>query len=618
MRASFRAIARAGRDSDVWPVALLIMAVLVPALCLLWFMNAAMRNEHLAAQQKLVDSYRGHLGSAQSRLEAHWQNLTRELDELANTTPVALAFAKAVEAGLVDSLVLFDGAGHLAYPNTPSAPALESNDSNPLWAKAGWLEYQQKNFSGAAYLYEKLFSQATNTSTAARALQAQARCLVCAGQTNAAVRLVKNTFSDERYREVADAQGRLIAANVELMAFELSGDEALAERLRQRLTDYQNPVLAAPQRRFLMKEVQRLSPGTEFPTLSAEELAAPVSQLPGDSSFDRTPGMDAWRFTTPNRRVVALFETDKLANRLESLLGQSIKLVPPGNQHSAALVAISAGRTMPGWQLALTGNGWPKSPIHLYFWIAMPVLSAMGVLALLAARVMRQRVALARLKNDLAATVSHELKTPLSSMRVLVDTLLDAQKPNEQTTREYLELIARENDRLNRLIHNFLAFSRIERNKDVVELRRIPVAPIIKSAAEALPGCKVDIHIQSYLPDINADPDAIGTALINLLENACKYSDNSHLITLRAHANNGTVVLSVQDRGVGIPPGDLKKIFKPFYQVDRALSRKAGGCGLGLAIVQSIVKAHHGQVLVESQPGRGSTFSISLPAAKHS
>src|SRR5436190_8014238 len=193
MRASFRAIARAGRDSDVWPVALLIMAVLVPALCLLWFMNAAMRNEHLAAQQKLVDSYRGHLGSAQSRLEAHWQNLTRELDELANTTPVALAFAKAVEAGLVDSLVLFDGAGHLAYPNTPSAPALESNDSNPLWAKAGWLEYQQKNFSGAAYLYEKLFSQATNTSTAARALQAQARCLVCAGQTNAAVRLVKNT-----------------------------------------------------------------------------------------------------------------------------------------------------------------------------------------------------------------------------------------------------------------------------------------------------------------------------------------------------------------------------------------------------------------------------------------
>src|SRR6185436_8029045 len=111
----------------------------------------------------------------------------------------------------------------------------------------------------------------------------------------------------------------------------------------------------------------------------------------------------------------------------------------------------------------------------IYLWTGVLVMAAMGVLALLAVRILRRQVALARLKNDLAATVSHELKTPLSSMRVLVDTLLGSNKLTEQTTREYLELIARENERLSRLIQNFLTFSRLERKQQAFHFAPAPV-----------------------------------------------------------------------------------------------------------------------------------------------
>jgi signal transduction histidine kinase len=112
-----------------------------------------------------------------------------------------------------------------------------------------------------------------------------------------------------------------------------------------------------------------------------------------------------------------------------------------------------------------------------------------------------------------------------------------------------------------------------------------------------------------------ADPDALVTALVNLLDNAYKYSGDHKQIALTAGAENGAVFFAVKDNGIGLSPRDTKRIFKRFYQVDQRLSRTAGGCGLGLSIVKFIVSAHHGTVRVESQPGRGSTFVISLPGA---
>jgi signal transduction histidine kinase len=208
-------------------------------------------------------------------------------------------------------------------------------------------------------------------------------------------------------------------------------------------------------------------------------------------------------------------------------------------------------------------------------------------------------------------------------MRALVDTLIDTERLDEKTTREYLHLLSRENARLSRLIDNFLTFSRLERNR--MNFRFEPVRPeqIVDDAVAAMgerchaPGCEFASELQPHLPPIVADQNALTTALVNLLDNAWKYTGEQKRIILRAAARNGSVSFTVEDNGMGIPERDSRRVFQRFYQVDQRLSRSSEGCGLGLSIVRSIVKAHHGTVSLRSEVGRGSAFTIEIPAAAH-
>jgi signal transduction histidine kinase len=635
--------ARTGPDSDVWPVVLLLFAVLVPAACLLWFMSAAMRNERLAARQKLADAYRVQLSASHARLQQYWRETMAELEKLAASTPASIAFANCVHSGIVDSAVIFDEQGRIGYPGIPIPMKSDFGELEAKWQQASRLEDQRK-YVEAATRYDALARETTNENAAARAFQSEARCLVQAGQNPAVVQLVDVVFRSERYSRAGDPQGRLIAANAELLALELITNrnspnfQSIARRLATRLMDYDNPVLAAPQRRFLMKELRRLSPeNIEFPTFAAEQLAAEMTENHPSPANDSAlqPGVlpDLWQFTTPNHRVLALIRSDKLLAATRAVIvsddspaDMNVTLVSPAGDAAHAFVTLPAGEQMPGWRLVLS----PKDreffdatagrQIAVYLWTGMLVVAGMGALTVLALRLVRRQMTLARLKNDLAATVSHELKTPLSSMSVLVETLLDSEHLEEKKTREYLQLIAQENERLGRLLQNFLTFSRMEREKYAFHFSILPVRQIIDAATESVRGrfdareCRINVQVEENLPLVMADPDALAAALINLLENAHKYSEESKPIVLRARTNNGSVMFSVTDNGIGIPPRERKRIFQPFYQVDQRLSRKGGGCGLGLGIVQFITKAHHGTVSVESQPGCGSTFTISLPA----
>jgi signal transduction histidine kinase len=259
--------------------------------------------------------------------------------------------------------------------------------------------------------------------------------------------------------------------------------------------------------------------------------------------------------------------------------------------------------------------------IASYVWIGTLVLISAAVFVLLLVRMLRRQLALTQLRNDLVANVTHELKTPLSSMRLLVETLLNSPQLNEQTAREYLQLIATENLRLSRLIDNFLTFSRIERNKYTFRFNPVPAVKLIEAAAASVrerfsvAGCHFDVQAPAELPPVVADSDAIVTALVNLLDNAYKYSGDEKQITLSAQAQNGSVRFAVKDNGVGLSPRDAKRIFKRFYQVDQKMSRTGGGCGLGLSIVKFIIAAHDGEIGVESRPGEGTTFTVTLPAS---
>ena len=277
---------------------------------------------------------------------------------------------------------------------------------------------------------------------------------------------------------------------------------------------------------------------------------------------------------------------------------------------------------LPGWGLALSLDDdrvfdtETAKRVKLLVAVACIVIAAMSVLSLIIARSFGKQVQLARLKNDLVANVSHELKTPLTAMRALVDTLLDTERFDEKTTREYLQLLATENARLSRLIENFLAFSRLERNKFKFQFESIGPRQVVDGAVAAMGerAGNVTVEAASQLPSVQGDLDALVTALLNLLDNAWKYSGDEKQIVLRTEARNGVVCFAVKDNGIGLSPGETKRVFRRFYQTDQRLARAAGGCGLGLSIVRSIVEAHHGSVRVESEPGNGSTFTIEIPA----
>ena len=626
------------------PGLVLLVAVLAPTACLLWFMQAAMRNERLAVRQTLAEAYRASLAGLPARFEAYWQKAAAELELPGNGVSAPAWFARCVQAGLADGLVITDNQGRPAYPASPVAIPAVSAEAETEWAEATRFEWARREPAAAARLYGAIAAKTTNINLAARALQARTRCLVQAGEKDAAIQLVTEVLDQERYQQATDSQGRSIIANAELFVLELVKDPAsslfqtTAGKLRRRLLDYDPPTVAAPQRRFLMRQVESLSFGAvRFPTLAAEDLSArflnsrpqPVAR----SVLCPTPLAGVWQVATPSGRLRALFHTETLIARLRREIPNrdypatvSVSLISPATAGDASFVSLAAGPAMPGWRLTLS----PRDPrffdtatqqrVTRYLWMGILTVGTVYLLALFAAHTVRRQVALARLKTDLVTVISHELKTPLASVRVLVDSLLESESFAPRTTREYLELIARENDRLSRVVENFLTFSRMERGKYTFHFSPVPAAEIIDDAVEAFrprlesPGCHFEVRQPPDLPMVDADLDSLATALLNLLDNAYKYSGDLKHIVLRASASDGKVLFEVEDNGIGVPARETGRIFRDFYQVDRQLSRKGSGCGLGLSIVRLIMKAHRGRVRVNSQPGQGSVFALELPA----
>jgi signal transduction histidine kinase len=248
------------------------------------------------------------------------------------------------------------------------------------------------------------------------------------------------------------------------------------------------------------------------------------------------------------------------------------------------------------------------------------VVLIIGIAVSAAVTVSRQ-ITLRELRNTAVATVAHELRTPLASMRMLVDTLREGRVRSDEQTREYLDLIAKENERLSKLAEDFLTYSRLERGKQQIKLE--PVAPrVIADQAIAglrprleAPGCTFTCDVASDLPPIRADRDALAAVLANLLENALKYTREEKQIALWARPAKDAVVFAVTDNGIGIERSHLRTVFRPFHQVDDRLSRQGEGAGLGLAIVARMVSAHRGKLHVDSQPGQGTTFSVRIPLA---
>lgn len=251
-----------------------------------------------------------------------------------------------------------------------------------------------------------------------------------------------------------------------------------------------------------------------------------------------------------------------------------------------------------------------------------PILSEGFVTAfLMVARDVTELRRLETIRRDFVANVSHELRTPLASIRAMAETLQDGALLDPSVADRFLGTIVTEAQRLTRIAEDLLVLSNAESGspqKKPINLSALIDEVVSRFRPQAEKTGITLATAASSEQTVNADRDQIEQVLINLIDNAIKYTPAGGHIQVRLDGEGDFVTLLVQDTGIGIMPEDLPRIFERFYRVDKARSRQSGGTGLGLAIVKHIVEAHGGKVMVESQFNHGSTFSFTLPARQDS
>ena len=303
----------------------------------------------------------------------------------------------------------------------------------------------------------------------------------------------------------------------------------------------------------------------------------------------------------------------------------------PATQHAWA--ELSVGHVLPGWRVSVGPSA--GSPfLSLRRLVALQYVALVGlVLMILAAlwfaiRQASEQIQLAEAKTSFLANVSHELKTPLALIRLSGETIELGRVSSDEERLKFLQIIGRECRRLTHMINNVLDFAKIDAGRKDFHFRNTDLRRLVKETVETFEPqleerhFQVEVTVPEEMPFIEADPEAITQCLVNLIDNAIKYSQDKRFIRVEAaiESENGQpemARISVSDQGIGIPAGERRRIFEKFARVDASLVHNVRGSGLGLSLVRNIVEAHNGRIEVKSSLGHGSTFTLLLPTRQN-
>jgi signal transduction histidine kinase len=485
-------------------------------------------------------------------------------------------------------------------------------------------EFQSKDFNGAAASYRLAADAAATHDERCEARLGAARVLVKAARAEEAAEVYRQMLLD--CGQAIDDAGMpftLYAAD-RLIALKLDARLARQFLLQQIYNVRLRPLAQTLMMRSLLQSLQSESPEDvdraltetntqitdlqraialkqEFPQLrtSAEKQWITYGHEPWLLKVTSSPALSPLVFAVSSGAVAPMgAKLSSVKTResyaLDGFPGLEIELDPSrfaGSPTPAALIAVGVGMIL--------------------------VLTFLSGYLLLHG--VNRDLQMAELRSQFVASVSHELKTPLTAIRMFAETLVLGRTRDETARAEYLETIMSESERLARLVDNVLDFSKIEQGKKIYRMRPTAVSDVARSAARAMEyplsqqGFELNVSIDDTLPTLAADSDALEQAILNLLSNAMKYSGDARRIDLCCSRANEHVNIAVTDRGIGIAPADQPHIFEKFYRVRSSATDLIAGTGLGLTLVRHIAVAHGGSVAVESAPGKGSTFSIRIP-----
>ncbi len=667
-----------------WVILLLAGAVILPTICLLWFMSESVKNVQFAARELLIDEYSNRVDEQIKTVDKIWDERAKVLQGIYDVNAIEYFHLLVFDKSIADGVIIYNQAGNIEYPIVQTdfvEPDL------PEEFKEAWdLEFVKKDYENARNAYFSIMVSLNDDYLKRKAQIGLARCLLKEGKIKKAsgqYSIVAKTRSNSSLESIplitqaAIMFAQLNKENSALKQFALFDLIELANSYisigtktkYQQFGDIEGIPPSLPMdsgTRILVQEktIQFINEFEgDFSFISknrfapiqilhdAEVISAKVLQYyPNNTAINIWPDWKLQKLNTPDKYYGAYTKSDKkyffllwsessikqnLVNFEKTFTGSDITCRITDNEgtyvtgieksDSDAFLKIPMGKYLQDWHIELffannkVFENAAKKQIAIYIWAGALVIVLVFTTGGFAGRSIGRQMKMNKLKNDFIATVTHELKTPLASMRVLADTLLEGNYNDQKQVKEYLELICHENKRLTGLIDNFLTFSRMERNKQVFTFEKVSPTDIAKSAIEAIQtkysqrNCLFSQKIDDDLSPISVDKDAIVTVLVNLLDNACKYTYDNKEIELRIFYENENVCFSVKDNGIGMTKRQMRKIFDRFYQTDTTLSRRAEGTGLGLSIVKFILDAHNATIEVKSQPEKGSTFIVKIP-----
>ena len=259
----------------------------------------------------------------------------------------------------------------------------------------------------------------------------------------------------------------------------------------------------------------------------------------------------------------------------------------------------------------------PGDGLFFYIFVVIVIILACGLFFTL--QTVNNELQLSKMKSNFMSTVSHEFKSPLTSIRQMSEMLVRGRVPSPERQQKYYTTILQQSERLSHLIDNILDFSKMEEGQKIFRFETADITPVVKDIVESFQkltadeGFHISLTIPEPLPGVVFDREAMEQVMHNLLDNACKYSGESKNIEVQLLPKGNKVVIIVRDYGVGIRKEDHDKIFSRFYRAGEELTQTVKGSGIGLTIVKQIVEAHQGEITVESSPGKGSRFTIRIP-----
>jgi len=615
---------------------ILFLVTLVSVSALAWF------GWRVLYQEEVVDAQR-----AQERLEQTADSITAtargiiaETGERVGAWPNSPPAENKPDEGLV----LIVSANHLkALPSERllyrplATPAPEAAAASYTQGEA--IEFQQNDPARAIDWYRRL-AERKDGAVRAGALLRLARVLRRSGHQDEA-RDVYTQLAAMPGDAVAGVPADLVARH-ELC--DLSGRAEDAMALRNDLLRARWP-LTRGQFAFYWAEAGRMA-GKEDPAprdlVAWSEAAAQAwsgleqdQGIRGQSTFwvDGRPFFLIWRgaaggraalLTQPGSLLKPILANSEV---LCAALDSEGRVVAGRKGDTGRAVVRSIAETQLPWVLHFTGAPGVTDAGMVARKRFLALVTMVTVLFLIAgayfiARAVRRDLEVSRMQSDFVAAVSHEFRSPLTSIRQLSEMLAEGRVPARERQQIYYETLVRESTRLQRLVEALLNFGRMEAGVRKYRFEEMDAASLVeKVVAEFTPqlaesGRHIEIEAANNLCPIDADPEALSVALRNLVDNALKYSPGSPTVWVQWGAENSHVAIRVRDRGVGIPAFERRAIFEKFFRGTAAATANVKGSGVGLAMVRHIVAAHGGEISVVSEPGAGSTFTILLPAGE--